>query len=215
MKTIFYIPCAGLIFLAAFAAHAQTLTYSNSIVIQGGNPANVASFNIPQLNPAVGTLTSVILTMNYSFQSLFTYNGVSATGTLTLDQANSISFLYDGSEVVAGKNYGNSKFNAGLPSSGYSSGSAIPIETNVVFSATSDLPNFTGTGEIPLSGEYYNDPTVTWTSGTVTWSMDATATLTALVTYDFTPAPEPGLLSILCFGALGFAAGKRRYWRKI
>jgi hypothetical protein len=214
MKTILRIRWAALIFLAAFAAHAQTLTFSNTVVFPGGNPANVAPFDIQQFNPADGTLTSVVLTMDFSFQSLFTYNGASATGTLTLDQGNSISFLYNGSDVVAGKDYGTSVFNAGLPSTGYSSGSGIPIETNVIFSAASDLANFTGTGEIPLSAEYYNDATVTWTSGTVTWSLDDNATLTALVTYDFTPTPEPGVMSLLSFGALGFAVSKHRYLRK-
>lgn len=214
MKTIFITCCAGLIFLAAFAARAQTLTFSNSIAVSGGNPASIVPFDIPQFSPSDGTLTSVALTLYFSSQSLFTYNGASASGTLTFFQTNSLSILYNGSDIVARDDYGSAIVNFGLPSTGYGSGSGPPLEANVVFSDATDLANFTGAGEVPLSGEYYDLPTVTWTSGYVTWTLDDTATLTALATYDFAPAPEPGVICIACLGALGFIVRKHRYWRK-
>jgi hypothetical protein len=105
---------------------------------------------------------------------------------------------------VAQDDYSGAISKFGLPSTGYGSSSGPPVEANVLFSDAHDLANFIGKGEIPLSGEYYDLPTVTWTSGSLTWNLDDTATLTALVTYDFAPAPEPCVISIVCLGVLGF-----------
>lgn len=217
MKAILKTSCVGIVLIAAFAVKAQTLTYSNSIVVPGGNPPTAMAFNLPQFNPANGTLDSVTLTMYSSFQFLFTYNGLSASGELTLTETNSFFFLYRESDVLSQRNFVPMKFTAALPLQGrFWVPPADPtLQGQSAFSAAADLANFTGTGQIPLSAEYYNQPTVTWTSGTVTWSQDASATMAAVVDYDFTPAPEPGVVGMMCFGMLGFALLKCRYWRQL
>ncbi|HTR41934.1 MAG TPA: choice-of-anchor E domain-containing protein [Pseudomonadales bacterium] len=212
MKTIFKTWWAGTILLAAWAAQSQSLTYSNSITLSGGNPANVMAFDLPQFNPANGTLDGVTLTMYSAFQNQFTYDGVLASGKLTFTPTNSLSFLYHGSGVLAQQNAGGFTFNAGLPSHG---GSLIPeaspvLDGQSIFSDALDLANFTGTGDAPLSAEYYFLPTVTWTSGTVTWSANSSATMAAVVTYHFEVVPEPGVAGILCLG--GLAAALYRPW---
>ena len=212
MKTILKKLCTGAVLMAAWAAESQTLTYSNSITLSGGNPANVTAFDLPQFNAANGTLDSVTLTMYSSFQYLFTYNGASASGQLTFTQTNSLSFLYNGSDVLAQQNSRGVTFNAGLPSTGQSSTQPVPpvLRGQSIFTDSMDLANFTGTGDIPLSAEYFNQPTVTWTDGTVTWNLTDTATMAAVVTYNFEPIPEPGAIGILSLGSLMFLLRKRR-----
>lgn len=216
MKTMLKICCAGVLFLAALAVQAQTLTYSNSIVVTGGNPPTAMPFDLPQFNAADGILDSVTVTMYSTFQWTFTYNGLSASGKLAFTPTNVLSFLYNGSDVLSQANFHSFTFNATLPSSGQSSlpSGTLNLQGNSSFSDASDLLNFTGTGDVPLSAEYYFLPTLTWTSGTVTWNADASATMAAVVTYDFTSVPEPGVASILSFGALAFVLHKRRYWRR-
>ena len=205
-----------MVILTAYAAQGQTLTYSNTIMFAGGNPATEMAFDLPQFNPADGTLDNVTLAMYSMFQDQITFNGLSASGELTIMPTNSLSFLYNGSDVLAQENDGGFTFSASLPSSGRSFSPAPPLtlQGTSLFSDTSDLANFDGTGDVPLSGECYFLPNVTWTSGTVTWSADDTATMAAVVTYDFTPAPEPGVMSILCTGGVVLAFTRVRYWRK-
>jgi len=199
------------VLLTAATAHADFLTYSNSIVVPGGNPPTVMAFTIPQFNPSDGTLDSVTLTMYSSFQFLFTYDGSSASGVLTFTQTNSLSFLYNGSDELSQFNFGAFKFTADLPSRGqaFTPATAPTLRGQSIFSDAVDLANFAGMGEIPLSADYYNQPTVTWTSGAVTWSQDASATMAAVVTYDFTPIPEPSTIGFLFVGGLLFALRNR------
>lgn len=216
MKTILKIYCVGIIALAALAARAQVLTYSNSIVVTSGDPPTSVAFDVPQFNPADGTLTGVTVSMYSTFQWTFTYNGLSASGQLTFTPSNSLSFLYDGFDVLSQGNYHIATFTTVLPGSGQSSTlpGNLSLQGQSSFSDTSDLLNFTGTGDAPLSAKYDFVPTVTWTSGTVTWSADASATMAAVVTYDFTPVPEPGAVSILSFGALTCVLYQHRRSRK-
>lgn len=204
MKTILKTCCAGTILMTALAVRAQILTYSNSVVVPGGNPPTVMAFNIPQFNPSDGTLDSVTLTMYSSFQFLFTYDGSSALGQLTFTQTDSLTFLYIGSLVLSQANLGPFKFTAGLPSQGqaFAPATAPILRGQTIFSDAADLANFTGMGEIPINAEFYSQPTVTWTSGTITWSLDDSATMAAVVTYDFTPVPEPGVMSLLILSSL-------------
>lgn len=212
MKAILKTCCASMIFMSALAGEAQILTYSNSVVVPGGNPPTVMAFNIPQFNPSDGTLGSVTLTMYSSFQFLFTYDGSSALGQLTFTESNSLTFLYNGSQVLSQANFGPFKFTAGLPSQGQSFAPATApiLRGQTVFSDAADLANFTGVGEIPVNAEYYNQPTVTWTSGTITWSLDDSATMATVVTYDFTPVPETGVMASLLISLVGFALHQRR-----
>lgn len=211
MKAILKTCCASMILMSAFAIQAQTLTYSNSLVVPGGNPPTVMAFNIPQFNPSDGTLDSVTVTMYSSFQFLFTYDGSSALGQLTFTQTNSLTFLYSGSQVLSQANFGAFKFTAGLPSQGQSfvPATAPILRGQTIFSDAADLANFTGMGEIPLNGEYFEQPTVTWTSGTISWSLDDSATMAAVVTYDFTPVPETGVMASLLVSLVVFAVHQR------
>jgi len=212
MKAIPKACCASVILMSALAVRAQILTYSNSVVVPGGNPPTVMAFNIPQFNPAEGTLDSVTLTMYSSFQFLFTYDGSLALGQMTFTQADSLTFLYNGSQVLSQANFGAFKFTAGLPSRGqsFAPATAPTLRGQSIFSDSADLANFTGTGEIPLNAEYYIQPTVTWTSGTITWSLSDSATMAAVVTYDFTPVPESGVMASLLVSLVVFALHQRR-----
>ena len=212
MKTVPKTCCPVIVLMAAFSVQAQTLTYSNSIVVPGGTAPTVLAFNIPQFNLSEGTLDSVSVTMYSSFYFLFTYNGSSASGELTFTQTSSLSFLYNGSDVLSQRNFGPFTFTAGLPSQGqsFTPPAALTLQGQSFFSDVADLAIFAGTGEIPLSADYYNEPTVTWTSGTVTWSLDDSATTAAVVTYNFTPVPEPSSMSLLMLNSLAFLYRKHR-----
>jgi hypothetical protein len=212
MQTILKPYCAGMVFLAAFTAHAQSITYSNNLTVNGGNPPAAVAFSLPQFNPADGTLDSITLTMFSSYQFLFTYNGASAAGQLVFTQSNSLSFLYNGADVLAQKNFNSARFTATLPSSGQASlpPSALTLQGESIFSNASDLANFTGPGDIPLSAEYFDLPSVTYTEGSVTWSLDSSATMTAVVSYDFEAIPEPGITTMTILGGVALALVNRR-----
>jgi hypothetical protein len=212
MKTIPKTCCPVIVLVAACSVQAQTLTYSNSIVVPAGTAPTVMAVNIPQFNPSEGTLDGVNVTMYSSFDFLFTYDGSLASGELTFTQTSSLSFLYNGSDVLSQRNLGPFTFTAGLPSQGrsFTPPAAPTLQGQSFFSDVADLAIFTGTGQIPLSADYDNEPTVTWTGGTVTWNLDDSATAAAVVTYNFTPVPEPGSLSLLMLSSLAFFYPKHR-----
>lgn len=214
MKTSFRTTLALIILLTATAAQADFLTYSNVVAAPPGNPPAVVGFNIPQFDPANGTLNSVTLTMSGRALSTFTYDGSAASGILRVWQDNVLSVLYDGSDVLAQSQTlflsHNYPVTLPLPGNGMELWVLFLPQSQTVFSSALDLANFTGMGAIPVGAEYYNLPVVTVTSGLVTWSLDNSSSVTAIVTYDFTPVPEPGVISILIVGGLAFVYRKRK-----
>jgi hypothetical protein len=168
-------------------------------------------FNIPQFDSANGTLNSVTLTMSGYAKSTFTYDGWGASGSLTVWQDNVLSILYNGSDMLAQREFlflTSTPF--ALPSNGQSVWLGFLSQSQLTFSSAPDLANFTGTGAVPVSAEYYNLPVVTITSGLVTWSLNNLSSMTANVTYDFTPVPEPGVISFLIISGLAFVCRKRK-----
>jgi hypothetical protein len=203
-----------LILLAAPAAHADLLTYSNAVAALSGNPPAPVGFSIPQFDPAKGTLNSVAVTISSRGLSRFSWDGWLASGQFTVWEDNLLSFLYNGSNVLAQNEFllMSPGYPNGfpLPSAGQTVSVAHPATNQVTFSAASDLANFIGTGDIPLSAEYYSQPVVTVTGGLITWTFDNSSTMTAVVTYDFSAVPEPGLAGLFFAGALLFTLRKSR-----
>lgn len=138
--------------------------------------------------------------------SRFSWDGSSGQGQFTAWEDNLLSFVYGGSNVLFQSEFillspgYPSPF--ALPSSGQSVSVTNPRPYESIFSSESDLANFTGTGNIPLSAEYYCLPNVTVIGGPMTWDLNNSSKMTAVMTYDFTPAPEPGVPGLFVLGGL-------------
>jgi len=215
MKTIPGTTLAFTILLTATAGRADFLTYSDIEAVTPWNPVIPVGFNIPQFNPADGTLNSVNLTMSGYANSTFSYNFL-GSGGITVWQDLELSVVYNGSDVLAqneafflSPNYPTP---VPLPGNGTMVWSSSLPQSQVTFSSALDLANFTGTGNVPLSGECYNVHTVNVTGAPAPGetTLVNSSHLIAVVTYDFTPVPEPGAIGLTCLSGLMFAFRKRR-----
>jgi hypothetical protein len=207
------------VLMFASVTQAAFLTYSNTVAASPGNPPIAAPFNIPQFNAANGTLDSVTLTLSGYDQSFFNYNGVSAHGGLTVWQDNILSIIYGGSSVLAQAEsiFVSPTYPTPIPLPGNGSfvwSGSLP-KSQVTFSSSPDLNNFTGIGNIPIGAEYYNNPTVTITGSPVTWSLNNSSSMTVVLMYNYTPAPEPGAIGFFFVGGVTFCVVNARKVRSV
>jgi PEP-CTERM motif-containing protein len=213
--------------------HAQSITYSDSytelLTELGDEPLRVDFFNT-----ALGTLTSVEVTMSGSLQSFG-----SVTNTASQNQAFTISTraqLYDGSLVSGSPNVLPDNFSIftsfGLigeqiytdlsPKTPTPFG---PLAANsgslTVFSTTDpgELALFEGLGQFGYDFATLILTSITGGGGNVLTSIETLASATINVEYDYnnptqTPIPEPATMTLLGLGLAGLSFTCRRKLKK-
>jgi hypothetical protein len=204
----------------AVSAHAQVLIQPFTI------PAETANFaitvNVPQFQASLGTLQSVMITLNgtVSNVSIFLSNNLSQPQTLTaqasftLVVADPLNQINASTTMVSTLNSGNPFTIPGGGANTYLGSSAAGSASSLTGNGIALLNEFKGSGNIaiPVSG------TVTATnsinnSGITESVTSNTVGGTGTVKYTYIPvgaAPEPGTIALLVSGGICALAVKRR-----
>jgi len=219
---------SGLI-LAGFAAAMPVkadslLSYTDTQAVSPADtrfdPANPVAFNLPQFNSSLGTLISATLSVSGSAISslVFTNNDGPNAGVRT-SETNALIINYNAGVLAENDfiwlttNYPTLQ----KPGSGgvYSqSWGPATVQTLITFNSASDLANFTGGGNVPISAQFNDWFDEYYTGGNANSAIVTTACdFTANITYDFAPVPEPSSCGLF-FGGLGLLIGIHclRHW---
>ncbi|MGB7747308.1 MAG: choice-of-anchor E domain-containing protein [Verrucomicrobiia bacterium] len=203
--------------LAGFAAALPVrgdllLSYTDTQVVSPVDtrfdPAAPVAFDLPQFNSSLGTLVSVTLSVSGSATSSLLWTnmdgpnaGVMASQTNALIINYNAGILAENDFVWLTKNYPALQ----KPGSGgvfSQSWGPVTVQTLDTFTSASDLANFTGTGDIPVSAQFNDWFDMTATGGNSSSGGETSSSFTANVTYDYAPVPEPSSFGLL-FGGLG------------
>ncbi len=226
MKTSIAIGALALLAMAGSAASAAVISQTQTI---GPSPTDIVQTqNFAQFDPALGTLTGVMVTASASqgpVSMKFTYNG---SGTSPANRVFQYAFDFTGS-IMQGANTiasgANQVFDPFGPLSGYGSisapvgyatGQAIiysdPSWSLSIASVVNVLPaNFTpyvGVGTVAFDVRLEN---VFGLSIPGVWGAQLTTNGQSSITveYTYTPVPTPGAVAVLGLGGL-LAARRRR-----
>jgi len=222
----------------ALALGTCTLAKADTIVLgpQSFGPALTdfsGTFNFTQFNPALGTLNSVKIDLGTSFSTTITVTnsgGTASTGTARTEVQDGLTdgtFSIGGGNIltVTGDNYQvlddvlspNQPYSLGAGQSttlAPTSGNGTATGT---FSSGAVLAEFTGLGTVGIKYDTLTQTVLANTGGNTTASQVTNATLSATVTYTYTPGatgtPEPG--SVAMFFGMGVTGMAFIYRRRI
>lgn len=218
----------------SLTAHAQTITLGPQSITATTDFSG--SFFFTKFNPALGTLNSVVITLGNSMTSTLTVNnnsGSASTGLARTELQAGIAdsgttFSTPGNVLTASGGLFNMIDDFQTNSAGYSlagTGSTIlnpPTRNSSVssapnFSSAAVLAYFSGaSGSAQINYITFTTTNVSNIGGTTTATQSTIDTLSATVTYNYTPvgsaaAPEPGTWAMLIVGAsTGLVALRRR-----
>jgi hypothetical protein len=205
MRNILWTGLALAPWLAAISAPAAVNSFTNTVSILPGNPPAEVAFSLPKFDPAAGTLNGVSLAISGFGRLTIEYTNSPGAGA-TVFETNAISVLYNHSNIVYQKAFTLQNHNYPNPLPGSNgidvSGQSLIQPSPFLFTLPSDLANFTGTGNAPLSAEYFGITTVTVVGGPVLWNVTPFGSVTAIVSYDYAAVPEPTSWSLLTAGVL-------------
>ncbi len=195
--------------LVAIESRATTVTYTAT------QPASTTEwdhqFILPEFNPALGTLNSAYVkatenitasgsvsnsaaieeTFSFSSGSKLTVTLPGGLGTLVpFPLAQTVNY-----DLLSGGSAAYGAFNA----SGHDDNTFFPTDTAV----------FIGVGNLDLDGSTQSYEVISGGGGNVAASVATTAGATVLVTYDYTPIPEPATCGLLVLGGLAWLLRKR------
>lgn len=195
--------------LGACAARAVPITYNSTPLSLDFIGPDSGTFSLPQLDPGLGTLTGVTLTLTYSESSSVTFNAL-AQGTYQWHEGNRLSVLDSGSQVLASDSF---SWDVPLQSIAANPGvtvnsPAFPFSHQVNYPQQGPLDAFLGSGQLQFAAEFIHSFDASGTSGNVWWSQAETATFSATITYEV--VPEPAIPALLVLGGLGFLARRLR-----
>jgi hypothetical protein len=233
MRNLSKIAMAFCIVLIASTAMSDMLTYSDAY---SSSTNWTHQLQVPQLSAAVGTLNSVTVqlvptasvTFNAENWSTTSIGRVKFTEELdwTVDRTDGPPGLLSSSATVQTPGYPTSWITMGVfdgiadysgTDSYANSWAPTPAPTTLVYTAPADLAYFTGSGTAGLDASAVVPDmgfTIITSGGNVHAMVTTTAGVTATVTYDFTPVPEPCALVLLGIGAISLFAYARRQRRK-
>jgi len=215
--------------LSAFAsfARADIITYTDIENVSVSDPAIFQPFNIPQFNPAFGTLSSVNVTISGLVQTSLAFtNWSNSSDGVMMQEQNKLLALYNNSQMTVSNafifrttSYPHLQL-VGANGGVYSQTWFYDLSP-VVFASShpDDLDNFTGLGNVPLAAGFVSDTYMTMSGGNYQYSVQTTASETATVTYTFNsaaPVPEPSAALLLSIGSLaicgvrGFKSRRRQ-----
>ena len=209
--------CAGVL---TFAAGVQAATISHgpfNIALSSTNWAN--SLNVPQFNPALGTLTQIDFSLSGHVEGTAKFESLDASpATINLSLQATISLQRpDLSSLVTVIPVANTSDNVSaydntmdFDGSSGKTYSGLSGNDTLMFSSPpplADLALFTGVGSINLPVSATGSSSGSGAGNLITQFLTS-ASAEASVTYHYTPAPEPASLALLALG--GSVALRRR-----
>jgi hypothetical protein len=212
---------SALVFTAFTSAHADLISgpFTTTTPIASTLTDWNGTLSFQQFNPSLGTLTSVELDLSSTLTTTLTVTNNSPTsssyGNAKTDMYVSVKGPLNDApqlEVLSqGFTYGTLLNQLGAGDSVVSGLLTKSGTSSNIYTLSSVLSAFTGTGSIslPASTATYTDIAVT---GGNTFSSQVTnANLTGTVTYTYTPVPLPSALLLLGPGLLSLVGIKRRF----
>ena len=212
--------------MTSLTANGQILTYNGSI-----SPSTVGgsvTTDLPMFNSALGTLTGVQVTLDFTVTPYATVGNFTSPTPLTFTPSDSITFSYSPADIWT-VTYGTDSWTLSAPTvtTGliYGSGQAVSYYPSTLtllqldgstsapadLTAASglDLASYIGAGSLVFgtSGPGY----VSITDGPLFGGGGGDLAGTASVTYDYTPVPEPGTFALMACGLTGLLVLRRRF----
>jgi len=213
----------------ASASSAATLSYTNTAnAATNSVPVNL---NLPKFNTGVGTLTGVVVTVDFlSLNGSFTINAVSGTtatlqfvgATTTLSNAsnNNLGFALYSNQTIVQTTPGSNTVTTGPATNTY-----VLTPTNVLLNELQTISNtFWSAYQTNGSGDVFftftQTPLITVSGGPGSFGYDSTlfeGNTKMTVTYDYDPAvvvPEPSTVAagslVAVVGMVGLVRRSRR-----
>ncbi len=203
--------------LATLPVMADSTTATGTI--SPGTLGGSITTTLPMFNIALGTLTGVQITLDFTVTPFATVANFTSSTPLTFTPSDYISYSYSPADIWT-INYGSDSWNLTAPTvttgNIYGSGQQISLYTgpssllqldgstsasaDLTAVSGSDLAAYTGAGNLVFgtSGAGY----VSITDGALFGGGGGNLTGTASVTYEFVPVPEPSSFGLL-IGGLG------------
>ncbi|PHQ79126.1 MAG: hypothetical protein COB69_08580 [Phycisphaera sp.] len=225
---------ALLVAFAASTASADILNVSASASgLAGGSSANggagaTYTADLPQFDPALGTLTSVELAITAEHAGTFDMTSHGTGGGYIIFYID-YSFEVNGfggtdgnlllldwvTEPTSGSPFGSAPGHFNAPFTPVADGAtvSVPFGTQLNFADTysdtdTEFSQFIGTGTLPFDIVDWAVFSLATTGSDVSWELSSFANLTVDATYTFTPIPAPGALALLAVS--GLMATRRR-----
>ncbi len=215
-RIVLAVAVAGFVSAAIGQAGADTISYGFRIGPASTEPTQdfPITDTIQQFAPALGTLESVEITYTSS---------ITATWTLTNSGAHRATGTFITTTDIALTTSGNLVDQTSSPTTGDRSYDVGPhnskmydvaghAPTDMIYTTTAILSQFTGAGLVGLTGSASETDTLTPSTGSLSsYSVSGTADITGLVTYTYAAVPEPSSFVLGAIGTLGvLACGARR-----
>ena len=219
MKSLLLAACA---FVAlTTSANAAVLTYTDSIVSTATDWSSTLS--VPKFNPALGTLTNIVITLTGSVLGNVMVESMSSSAanvtttlaaSLTLTRPDATTLVVSFPAFTATQAF--TAYDGGLDFAGTSgiTYAAINSAQTATFTTpppASDLALFTGSGNIVLPISAHGASSVTGSGNLVAgFQTRAAAMLEVAYSYDAIEVPEPTALTLLGLGLIGAGRIRRR-----
>jgi hypothetical protein len=221
-KTILTFSIVGAL---SFAASANTVQYTTTIDSTAVDwSKNLA---LEQFNPSLGTLDSIEITLSSGISSVMTavnqaesssYGNGQTTINITLDTSTIGS--YDLFNVGAGAvlTYTGANWVYATVDNQLAAGANISSSPETgsgnkdtgILSNSTLLTDFTGSGDVNLLMTTLTTINSSVTGGSTSLTQESSAGLTATITYNYTPVPEPTTMALFGIGSLGLFLIRRR-----
>jgi hypothetical protein len=212
--------------MTSLTVNGQILTYNGTI-----SPSTLGSSvttDLPMFNGALGTLTGVQVTLDFTVTPYASVGNFSSSTPLTFTPSDSIIFSFSPADIWT-VSYGTDSWTLSAPTvttgTIYGSGQTVPYyfstftllqlvgSTSAAVDLTAassglDLGAYTGAGDLVFGTS--GPGQVSITDGGLSGGGGGNLTGTASVTYDYAPVPEPGTFSLMVCGLTGLLVMRRR-----
>jgi hypothetical protein len=211
--------------MTSLTANGQILTYNGTI-----SPSTLGSSvttDLPMFNTALGTLTGVQVTLDFTVTPYATVANFTSSTPLIFTPSDNIAYSFSPADIWT-ISHGSDSWTLSAPTittgSIYGSGQAVPnyfststllqlvgsTSAPVDLTAASglDLAAYTGAGNLVFgtAGGGY----VSIVDGPLFGGGGGDLAGTASVTYEYAPVPEPGTFSLIACGLAGLLVMRRR-----